>query len=180
MLISHYDDKNIRANRAIRAKEVRLIGPDGNHVGIVGIREALAMAEDAGMDLVEISPNANPPVCKIMEFGKYKYQLSKKEKEAKKKQHVMHVKELKMRPSIVEHDYEIKMKHAREFLEKGNKVKFTIRFRGREIMHRDKGKALVEKIIEDISDVGEVEGKPSFEEERNMHVVIIPLRKKKK
>ncbi len=178
MIISHKKD-SIKANRAIRAKEVRVIGPDGNHIGVLNIKEALSLAEEYGMDLVEISPNANPPVCKIMELGKYKYQLSKKEKEAKKKQHVIHVKELKMRPNIVDHDYEIKIKHAREFLEKHNKVKFTVRFRGREMMHRDKGKVLIERIIEDLSDIGEVEGKPSIEEERDMHVIIMPKKKKK-
>jgi translation initiation factor IF-3 len=155
------DDANI--NDQITSQEVRLVDQDGEMVGVMNIEEALQAAEDAGLDLVEVSPGAKPPVCKILDYGKYKYEAQKKANEAKKKQKVIQIKEIKMRPTIDTHDFEIKMRKVREFLEKGDKVKITIRFRGREMMHKDRGAARMEQIRELLAEEAKVEFHPKME-----------------
>jgi translation initiation factor IF-3 len=132
-------------------------------IGIVGIREALSAAEEAGLDLVEISPNADPPVCKILDHGKYKYELQKKANEARKKQKVIEVKELKLRPMIEDHDYQVKLRAARKFLEEGDRVKFTMRYRGRELSHQELGLAVLKRVKEDLADLSKVEQEPKME-----------------
>lgn len=149
-----------------------MISTDGNQIGIVKISEANKLAMEAGLDLVEIVPNADPPVCKIIDFGKYKYELSKKDKIQKKKQHVIHVKELRLSPKIEQHDIDFKIKHARNFLENGDKVKFNILFKGRQIAHKEFGDQLMAKIIEELSDIAKIESPPQFEG-RNMVTVLI-------
>jgi translation initiation factor IF-3 len=140
---------------------VRLIDSDGSQVGIVKTSEALSMAQVKSLDLVEISPQANPPVCKIINFSKFRYEVEKKEKEAKKKQKTVQVKEVRIRPRIGEHDLEVKIKHAREFIEDGNKVQLTAMFSGREMQHKELGIKIVDKIKEALSDIAETEGKSS-------------------
>ena len=149
-----------------------MIGADGKQVGILKIGEANKLAMDAGLDLVEIVPNADPPVCKIIDYGKYKYELSKKDKIQKKKQHVIHVKEIRLSPKIEQHDMDFKIKHARKFLEHGDKVKFNILFKGRQIAHKEFGDKLMKKIIEELSDLAKIESPPQFEG-RNMVTVLI-------
>ena len=146
-----------RINRRIRIPQVRVINEQGEQLGVIPTSEALAMAEERGLDLVEVSPKARPPVCKIMDYGKYMYQLNKRAKEAKKRQHVTVVKEVKMRPKIEPHDYDFKVRHAREFLAAGDKVKMTVIFRGRELAHKELGRRLMERAIEDLSDAANVE-----------------------
>jgi translation initiation factor IF-3 len=153
-----------------------LIDEEGKMIGVVSSHEALAIAKDRGYDLVEISPNADPPVCKVLDFGKYKYELSKKLKESKKKQHIQHLKELKIRPRTEIHDYNFKMRHGREFLEKGDKVKITVVFRGREMAHLDFGKTLLDRMRDDLVDVGEIET-DAKREGRNMFSIFVPKRK---
>lgn len=140
-----------------------MIDEKGQQVGIVAIEQARKQAENHGLDLVEISPNAKPPVCKILDYGKFLYEQSKKEKDSKKKQHVIIVKEIRMRPRTEEHDYEFKLKHARKFLEQKNKVKFTVQFRGREMAYKSMGVELMERIEESLSDIAKVEGQRKFE-----------------
>nr|WP_254656483.1 MULTISPECIES: translation initiation factor IF-3 [unclassified Roseovarius] len=152
---------------------MRLIGADGENVGVVTPQRALEMAEEAGLDLVEISPSATPPVCKIMDFGKYKYEQQKREAEARKKQKVIEVKEIKFRPGTDTHDYDVKMRSVVKFLQGGDKVKITLRFRGREMAHQDLGRQLLERIAEDIKDVGRIENMPKMEG-RQMIMVIGP------
>jgi len=154
-----------RVNRQIRAKEVRLIDETGRQVGIVPLSQALALAEEKGLDLVEIAPQAEPPVCKIMDYGKFRYELQKKEKETRKKQkeHQIEVKDIRLKVRIDEHDLEIKLKHMREFLEDGDKVRVRIGFRGRENSHPELGDRLFKKIVEGLQDVGEVEVPPKKE-----------------
>ncbi len=149
-----------------------MIGTDGDQIGILKIGEANRLALEAGLDLVEIVPTADPPVCKIIDFGKYKYELSKKEKTQKKKQHVIHVKEIRLSPKIEQHDIEFKIKHARSFIEQGDKVKFNIVFKGRQIAHKEFGDHLIKKIIEELSDIAKVESEPQFEG-RSMVAVLI-------
>ena len=149
-----------------------MIGADGKQVGILKISEANNLALQDGLDLVEIVPNADPPVCKIIDYGKYKYELSKKDKIQKKKQHVIHVKEIRLSPKIEQHDIDFKVKHARNFLENGDKVKFNILFKGRQIAHKEFGDQLMEKIIEELSDIAKIESPPQFEG-RNMVTVLI-------
>ena len=146
-----------RINRAIRAQSVRLIDQNGNMLGVVAISEALSMAERAGLDLVEISPNAEPPVCKILDFGKYRYEMQKKAHDARKKQKVVVVKEIKLRPVIDKHDLEIKLKNAIGFIEDGDKVRFTLRFRGREMDHTDLGMNIIKHVQEVISEKAKIE-----------------------
>ncbi|MBN2564301.1 MAG: translation initiation factor IF-3 [Candidatus Eisenbacteria bacterium] len=162
-----------RVNRRIRIPQVRVIDDDGSQVGVIPTSEALAMAEERGLDLVEVSPKARPPVCKIMDYGKYMYQLNKRAKEAKKRQHVTVVKEIKMRPKIEPHDYDFKLRHAREFLGEGDKVKCTVIFRGRELAHKELGRKLMERAIEDLSDAASVEV-PIRSEGRSMIMVLAP------
>ena len=170
--------KELRINEEITAKELRLIGVDGEQIGIVSPREALAIAREAGLDLVEVAPQAKPPVCRIMDYGKYKFQQSKREKEARKKQKVINIKEVKFRLGIEDHDFEVKARNIERFLKKGDKVKITVMFRGREISHSDLGLALSNRIIERIEDVGVVEKPPKLEG-RNMIMVLSPKQEKK-
>lgn len=144
-------------NHQIGAREVRLISPEGTQIGIVPLKKALQMAEEAGLDLVEVGPNANPPVCKIMDYGKFRYEKEKKAKLSRKKQKVSELKELNMRPKIDEHDYQVKLRSALRFLQEGNRVKVIVRFRGREVAFQDRGRELLQRMIEDVKDVGRVE-----------------------
>ncbi|WP_090160727.1 translation initiation factor IF-3 [Loktanella sp. DSM 29012] len=169
-------DTGPRINDRIRGGDIRLIGAEGENVGVVSPERALAMAEEAGLDLVEISPNANPPVCKIMDFGKYKYETQKKEAEARKKQKIIEIKEIKFRPNTDDHDYGVKMKNVYKFLENGDKVKITLRFRGREMAHQELGRALLERVAEDTKEHGKVENFPKMEG-RQMVMLIGPLPK---
>ena len=163
-----------KANERIKALDVQVIGSEGNNLGVMQLKQAIQMAKDEGLDLIEISPNANPPVCKIMDMGKYKYDLQKKANQAKKKQKVVSLKEIKLRPGTETHDYNFKIKNAKKFITKGNKVKFTVKFKGREMQHTDLGKELMDKIIEETKDVAKVESKPKFEG-RQMVMIIQPL-----
>ena len=163
-----------KSNQQIRAIDVQVIGSDGNNLGILPLNKAIEKAKEEGLDLIEISPNANPPVCKIMDMGKYKYDLQKKANLAKKKQKVAILKEIKLRPGTDVHDYNFKMKDAKKFLEKKDKVKFTVRFKGREMQHVQLGKDLMNRIIGDTKDVGKVETHPKFEG-RQMIMIIQPV-----
>jgi translation initiation factor IF-3 len=172
-------EKTVRVNDRIRVAQVRLVDESGGMVGVTSTREALEIARDRGFDLVEVSPNARPPVCRIMDYGKYKYEQSKKAKKAKKKQHVMHVKEIKMRPKIEPHDYAFKMNHARRFLEHSNKVKFSLLFRGREVTHPDIGLRILKRVAEELSDIATVEAPPK-KERMTMIMVLCPRQTGKK
>ena len=163
-----------RINEAIKVKEVRLIDENGENRGIVSISEALRIADDAGLDLIEISPQAVPPVCKVLDYGKYKYEVQKRKNEAKKNQKVVNIKELKLRPVIDTHDYEVKLKQAKKFLAQGDKVKFTMRFKGREMSANDMGKEILDKIMEDLDNVGKVDSAPKLEG-RQMSMMMSPL-----
>jgi translation initiation factor IF-3 len=167
-------EPEIRVNERIRAREVRVITADGNQVGVLPFREALKMAEEQGFDLVEVAPNATPPVCRLMDYGKYKYELKKQA--MAKKQKLQLVKEVNFRPNIGEHDLDVKINRIREFLEDGHKAKVRISFRGREITHPELGKELAEKIIERIIDIGIIDLSPKFEG-RNLIMVIVPKKK---
>ena len=158
-------------NEQIRAKEVQLIGDKGEKIGVVSIREALEKAEEKNLDLVLVAPNANPQVCKIMNYGKYKFEQAKKEKEAKKKQKVLEVKELRVTPNIEEHDFGFKAKNAKKFIEDGNKVKITVRFRGREFNNSKAGEIVLNKFIEALGDIATVEKAPKLEG-RNMFTIL--------
>ncbi|WNG42146.1 translation initiation factor IF-3 [Archangium violaceum] len=162
-----------RTNRRIRAREVRVVGPEGEQLGVLPIEAALERAQAAGMDLVEVNPMAKPPVCKIMDYGKFKYEEKKRASEAKKKQVVVHLKEIKLRPKTEEHDYEFKVRNVRRFLEEGNKAKVTIMFRGREITHKELGSAILDDVIKDLKDVAVVEQMPRMEG-RQMFMIIAP------
>ena len=170
-------DTGPRVNDKIRAPEIRLIGAEGENVGVVTPARALVMAEDAGLDLVEISPNAAPPVCKIMDFGKFKYEQQKRESEARKKQKIIEIKEVKFRPNTDTNDYDVKMRNVFKFLENGDKVKVTLRFRGREMAHQNLGRELLERVAEDTSEIGKVENFPKMEG-RQMVMMIGPLPQK--
>jgi translation initiation factor IF-3 len=147
----------------IRAREVRVIGPDGEHVGVLPLDEALALATNHGLDLVEVSPDVEPPVCKIIDYGKFRYQQDKRGREAKKKQHVTQIKEVRMRPKTEEHDFQIKSRQIRRFLEEGNKAKVSMRFRGREHEHAQIGQQKLERLVLDMQDVASVEQTPQME-----------------
>ena len=162
-----------KANERIKALDVQVIGSEGNNLGVMQIKKAIQMAKDEGLDLIEISPNANPPVCKIMDMGKYKYDLQKKANQAKKKQKIVSLKEIKLRPGTEIHDYNFKIKNAKKFIIKGDKVKFTVKFKGREMQHVELGKDLMKRIIEDTKDIGKVETHPKFEG-RQMIMIIQP------
>ena len=163
-----------KSNQQIRAIDVQVIGSDGNNLGILPLKKAIEAAKEEGLDLIEISPNANPPVCKIMDMGKYKYDLQKKTNIAKKKQKVVALKEIKMRPGTDVHDYNFKVKNAKKFLVNKDKVKFTVRFKGREMQHINLGKDLMNRIIEDTKEVGKIETHPKFEG-RQMIMIIQPI-----
>ncbi len=153
----------MRVNRAIRSPQVRVIDSKGEQVGVLRFAEAMTMAEDEGLDLVEISPNADPPVCKIMNYGKYKFQQNKKLKDAKIKQKKIQVKEIKFKPRIDEHDYQFKVKHIRRFIGHGDKVRVFVHFRGREMTHREIGRRILDRVIEETDDVAVVEKRPGME-----------------
>ncbi|MDG1531805.1 MAG: translation initiation factor IF-3 [Paracoccaceae bacterium] len=163
-------------NERINSPEIRLIGADGENGGVVSPRAAMEQAEQAGLDLVEISPNANPPVCKIMDFGKYKYEQQKRESEARKKQKIIEIKEIKFRPNTDKHDYGVKMRNVFKFLENGDKVKITMRFRGREMAHQNLGRELLERVAADVVELGKIENMPKMEG-RQMIMMIGPLPK---
>lgn len=169
---------NCRINREIRAAKVRVIDKDGSQLGILALADAISRAEQSGLDLVEIAPNAEPPVCKIIDYGKYRYQVTKKEKESKKSQHQVKVKEIKIKPTTDQHDIQVKVKHAREFISKGNKVRLTCVFRGRELMHPEVGHKAVQKICEDLADIATAESDAKLLG-RNLSVVLAPGGKKK-
>ena len=158
-------------NGQIRAKEVQLIGDNGEKIGVISLNEALDRAEEKNLDLVLVAPNANPPVCKIMNYGKYKFEQAKKEKEAKKKQKSFELKEIRVTPNIEEHDFSFKSKNARKFIQDGNKVKITVRFRGREVNNSKAGEVVLNKFIEDMSDIAVVEKAPKLEG-RNMFTIL--------
>ena len=166
-----------RINGEVNAREVRLIGVDGEVVGIMSGREALKMAEEADTDLVEISPNATPPVCRLMDYGKFKYQEQKKAAEARAKQKIIQVKEIKLRPGTDENDYQVKMRNIKRFIEDGDKVKVTLRFRGREMAHQEIGMRQLERIREELAEMVQVESMPKLEG-RQMVMMLAPARKK--
>ena len=163
-----------KANEKIRVPEVQVIDSDGKNLGTLATQEAISIAKQEGLDLIEISPNANPPVCKIIDIGKHKYDLQKKANKAKKKQKIVNLKEIKLRPVTEIHDYNFKIKNAQKFLTKGDKVKFTVQFRGREMQHTSLGYELMRRITKDTSNLGKVEVKPKFEG-KQIIMIIQPL-----
>ncbi len=163
----------MRINENIRVPEVRLIGPEGEQIGVMPTREALAQAAEAHLDLVEVAPQASPPVCRIMDYGKFKYQQSKKQQEARRRQTIIQVKEIKVRPKIEEHDMGFKLKNTRRFLGEGDKVKISVIFRGREIAHTDRGFKILTQMAEALAAVGTVEQPPKLEG-RNMSMIVTP------
>lgn len=165
--------RDVRVNREIRAREVRVIDSEGKQLGILPLVEALRAAANADLDLVEVSPKSEPPVCRIMDFGKFKYQQSKKAHDAKKKQAVVHLKEVKMRGKTEEHDFEFKLRHIERFLKEGNKTKVTIVFKGREIAHSDLGKKMMERVAEQAKEWGKIEQPAKFEG-RNYVMILTP------
>lgn len=160
-------------NRQIRISPIRVISPDGEQLGIMPVDQALAMAEEQGLDLVEVAPTARPPVCRIMDYGKYRYEEARKVREARKKQHHILVKEVKFRPGIETHDFDFKVRHARRFLEEGNKVKATMMFRGRQMAHPELGREVLSRVAVAVDDVGRVESEPLMEG-RNMTMILAP------
>ena len=169
----------MRINKEIRADKLRVISEKGEQIGLLSLREALTMAEEAGLDLVEIAPNAKPPVAKIIDYGKFRYHQQKKEKDSKKSQVQIKVKEVKLKPNIDTHDFQTKLKHARDFILKGNKVRLTIVFRGREMLHRDLGMKVVEQFCQELSDIALVEAAPKLMG-RMMTTVLVPSGKRPK
>ncbi|MDH3297193.1 MAG: translation initiation factor IF-3 [Gemmatimonadota bacterium] len=165
--------EDLRVNDRIRISPIRLIDEHGEQVGIIATDDARTMAADAGLDLVEVAPNSRPPVCRIMDYGKYKYEQARKAKEAKKKQHTITVKEIKLRPKIEDHDYGFKMRHAQRFLEDGDKVKFTLRFRGREMTHPELGERVLAKIKTELGDTVVIEADIRWEG-RTMTMLVSP------
>jgi translation initiation factor IF-3 len=170
-------EKRIRINEQIRISPIRLIDENGGQVGIVALDEARRLAEERSLDLVEVAPEARPPVVRMMDYGKFKYEQARAARDAKKKQHTIQVKEVKFRPGIEDHDYEFKMRHARRFLEEGNKVKLTMMFRGRQVTHPELGLQVLERVAGDLQDVAKVEMHPSFEG-RQMSMVLAPAKQK--
>jgi translation initiation factor IF-3 len=166
-------DSGPRVNDRIHAPEIRLIGAEGENLGVLTPNRAMALAEEAGLDLVEISPTASPPVCKIMDFGKFKYEQQKRESEARKKQKIIEIKEIKFRPGTDTHDYDVKMRSVLKFLEEGDKVKITLRFRGREMAHQQLGAELLQRVAGDVAETGKVESMPKLEG-RQMVMMITP------
>ena len=167
-------DRGPRSNNRINSPEVQVIASDGKNLGILNTNKAISMAKEEGLDLIEIAPNANPPVCKIIDMGKFKYDAQKKANKAKKKQKIVSLKEIKLRPVTGIHDYDFKVKNAKKFITKGDKVKFTIRFKGRELQHSHLGNDLMNKIKEDMKDIGKVELDAKFDG-KQMIMVIQPL-----
>ena len=165
--------KRVNINRMIRSPKIRMIDAEGNQAGVVSLDDALAAAQVAGLDLVEVAPEADPPVCRIMDFGRYKYQLSKRAQESKKKSTVILVKEVKLRPKTAEHDYQFKLRNIKKFLAAKNKTKVSLMFRGREIAHAELAKGMLERIVTDVADIGTVEQFPKLEG-KNMTMVLAP------
>lgn len=173
--IEAINDKRIRVNEQIRISPIRLIQDDGEQIGIVSIDEARERAEARGMDLVEVAAEARPPVVKMMDYGKFKYEADRARREARKKQHTIKVKEVKFRPGIEDHDYSFKVGHAKRFLEEGNKVKLTMMFRGRQVTHPEIGLEVLARVMEDLQEIGKAESQPSMEG-RVMSMIIGPLK----
>jgi len=167
-------DRGPRSNNRISSPDVQVIASDGENLGVMNTNEAISMAKNQGLDLIEIAPNANPPVCKIMDMGKYKYDAQKKANKAKKKQKKIEIKEIKLRPVTEIHDYTFKIKNAQKFLSKGDKVKFTIKFKGRELQHSNLGDELMQKIKTDMEKLGKVELQPKFDG-KQMIMIIQPI-----
>jgi translation initiation factor IF-3 len=167
----------VRRNDQIRVREVRLIGADGEQLGIVDRNDALLLAREAGMDLVEVAATAVPPVCRIMDYGRFKYEAQKKKQEARKRQTIIQVKEIKLRPKTDEHDYLTKLGHIRRFIEEGDRCKVTIFFRGREIVHKDRGQTMLDRVVEDTRDIAKVEQEPQAEG-RTLHMLLTALPRK--
>ncbi|WP_028783414.1 translation initiation factor IF-3 [Thalassobacillus devorans] len=167
----------MNVNEKIRAREVRLIDNNGEQLGVKSRQEALEIAQNANLDLVLVAPNAKPPVCRIMDYGKYRFEQQKKDKEARKKQTTIKVKEVRLSPGIEEHDFNTKLRNARKFLEKGDKVKASVRFRGRAITHKELGQKVLERMAEECKDVAQVETKPKMEG-RSMFLMLAPLAEK--
>jgi len=163
-------------NEAIKARQVRTIDQDGTQLGILEIEDALRIAEDRELDLVEVAANSDPPVCRIMDYGRYKYQQEKKQQESRKHQTIIQIKEIKFRPKTSKHDYEFKVRHIKTFLEKGNKVKVTIMFRGREIVHSDIGRGILDRVAEEVAELGGIETASKLEG-RNMSMILAPHKK---
>jgi translation initiation factor IF-3 len=168
-------NERTRINQQIRISPVRVISPEGEQLGILPVDRALQIAEEQGLDLVEVAPMARPPVCRIMDYGRFRYEEQRKERDARKKQHHVQLKEVKMRPGIEDHDFDFKVKHARRFLEEGNKVKLTMMFRGRQLAYPEIGKQVLSRAAEVVADVGKVESEPRLEA-RAMSMVIAPLK----
>lgn len=165
--------KELSINEQIRAREVRVVSDTNEQLGIMALRDAIHLAEEKGLDLVEVAPNGKPPVCRIMNYGKYRYEQQKRDKEAKKKQKIFQIKEVKLRPNIEDHDFFVKLRHAQRFLADGNKVKVTIMFRGREMTHPELGREVLDRVIKELGDTI-VREKPPKMEGRNMTMVIAP------
>lgn len=163
----------VRRNEMIRARELRVIGADGEQLGILQRNEAIALAKEAGLDLVEVAATSEPPVCRIMDYGKFRYEQQKKKQEAKKRQTVVQIKEIKVRPKTDDHDYETKLRHIRRFLEDGDRCKITVFFRGREIVHKDRGLAILERVVQDLAEVAKVEQEPRAEG-RTLQMLLVP------
>lgn len=171
-------DDGPRVNDQIRSERVRLINENGDMIGVVSTREALRTAEEAGLDLVEISPDADPPVCKVLDYGKYKYEQQKKANEARKKQKVVEVKEVQIRPMIGEHDYQVKLTASKRFLGEGNKLKVVLKFRGREMAHQQNGFDIIKRMMEDLAEFGKVDAEPRLEG-RQVMMMMSPTAPKK-
>ena len=165
--------RELRVNQRIRIKEVRLIGPDGEQMGTVLTSDALQKAKEVGLDLVEVASQTSPPVCRIMDYSKYKYDQEKKEKESRKHQKIVHLKEIKIKPNIEEHDYQVKLHHLKRFLTRGDKAKLTMTFRGREMSHMDIGRKVLDRMVSDLNEAGEIEKGPT-RDGRNIIVYFIP------
>lgn len=166
-------DDGVRRNELIHAREVRVIGVEGEQLGIMSRNEAIAAAREVGCDLVEVSSNSEPPVCRIMDYGKFKYEQQKKRQDAKKRQAVVQVKEIKVRPKTDDHDYETKVRHVRRFLEDGDRCKVTVFFRGREIVHKDRGMDILDRFVKDLEDVARVDQEPRAEG-RTLQMLLVP------
>ena len=168
-------NERTRVNQQIRISPVRVVDPQGEQIGILPIERALEIAEEQGLDLVEVAPLARPPVCRIMDYGKFRYEEQRKAREARKKQHQVQLKEVKMRPGIEDHDFDFKLRHARRFLEEGNKVKITMMFRGRQMAHPELVREVLDRVVTEVADVGKVESNPTMEA-RSMTMVLAPLK----
>ncbi|BAV92286.1 translation initiation factor IF-3 [Candidatus Desulfovibrio trichonymphae] len=164
---------SVRRNELIRAREVRVIGLDGEQLGILQRGDAITLAKEAGMDLVEVASTTEPPVCRIMDYGKFKYEQQKKKQEARKKQAVVQIKEIKVRPKTDDHDYDTKLRHIRRFLENGDRCKISVFFRGREIVHKDRGLIILERVVRDLADVAKVDQEPHAEG-RMLQMLLVP------